>query len=158
LLFSSSVGLGQRIGIPLLAAGLLFGAVLVSTRAPKSGGCIIWTVAGALTVAGGAAALATIGLALEAGIYSLFLPLLALPLAISAFSWMYAPTREGRAMMDRIAGFRQYLSITEEDRLDTMHPPEKTPELFERYLPYAIALDVENRWAEKFAAILAASV
>ena len=59
--------------------------------------------------------------------------------------------------MDRIAGFEQYLSITEEDRLNAMHPPEKTPELFERYLPHAIALGVENRWADKFAAVLAAA-
>ncbi|WP_305095874.1 DUF2207 domain-containing protein [Croceibacterium aestuarii] len=84
-------------------------------------------------------------------------PLLSLPLVFSAFSWMSAPTREGRAMMDRIAGFEQYLSITEEERLESMHPPEKTPELFERYLPYAIALDVENRWADKFADVLAAA-
>ena len=38
-----------------------------------------------------------------------------------------------------------------------LHPPEKTPELFERYLPHAIALGVENRWAGKFAAVLAAA-
>jgi len=84
-------------------------------------------------------------------------PLIALPLVFSAFAWMSAPTKEGRALMDRIAGFEQYLSITEEDRLEAMHPPEKTPELFERYLPYAIALGVENRWANKFAAVLAAA-
>jgi uncharacterized membrane protein len=59
--------------------------------------------------------------------------------------------------MDRIAGFEQYLSITEEERLEAMHPPEKTPELFERFLPYAIALGVENRWADKFAGVLAAA-
>ena len=59
--------------------------------------------------------------------------------------------------MDRIAGFERYLSITEENRLEMLHPPEKTPELFERYLPYAIALGVENRWAGKFAAVLAAA-
>jgi uncharacterized membrane protein len=84
-------------------------------------------------------------------------PLLALPLAISAFWWMAAPTREGRAVMDRIAGFEKYLSVTEEDRLERLHPPEKTPELFERYLPYAIALGVENRWAARFAGVLAAA-
>jgi uncharacterized membrane protein len=38
-----------------------------------------------------------------------------------------------------------------------LHPPEKTPELFEKYLPYAIALDVENHWADKFAGVLAAA-
>jgi uncharacterized membrane protein YgcG len=84
-------------------------------------------------------------------------PVLALPLVISAFVWMSAPTREGRALMDRIDGFEQYLSITEEDRLEAMHPPDKTPELFERYLPHAIALGVENHWADKFSSVLAAA-
>ncbi|MXO58702.1 DUF2207 domain-containing protein [Altererythrobacter salegens] len=84
-------------------------------------------------------------------------PFLSLPFVVSAFAWMSAPTVEGRQMMDRIAGFEQYLSITEEERLEAMHPPEKTPELFERYLPYAIALEVENRWADKFTDVLAAA-
>ena len=97
----------------------------------------------------------TLALTLDGGDWPVLLPLVALPLAFTAFSWMYAPTVEGRALMDRIAGFRQYLGITEEERLDTLHPPEKTPDLFERYLPYAIALDVENRWADKFATVLA---
>jgi len=95
--------------------------------------------------------------ALGQGSWAVLLPLAALPIGITAFSWMYAPTPEGRRLMDRIAGFRHYLGITEEDRLDTLHPPEKTPELFERYLPYAIALDVENRWADRFAGVLAAA-
>ncbi len=87
----------------------------------------------------------------------LVLPLLALPVALSAFAWIDAPTKEGRAVLDRIAGFKQYLSITERERLDRMHPPEDTPELFERYLPYAVALGVENRWADRFASVLAAA-
>ena len=100
----------------------------------------------------------TIVLAVNSGrVLPLLIPLLAIPFVISAFWWMAAPTREGRAVMDRIAGFKRYLSITEEERLETMHPPEKTPELFERYLPYAIALDVENEWAGRFATVLAAA-
>jgi uncharacterized membrane protein len=84
--------------------------------------------------------------------------MLALPLVISAFFWIAAPTKEGRDVLDRIAGFKQYLSVTERERLDRMHPPEEdTPKLFERYLPYAIALGVENRWAERFAGVLAAA-
>jgi uncharacterized membrane protein len=35
-----------------------------------------------------------------------------------------------------------------------LNPPEKTPELFERYLPYAFALDVEQAWSEQFSGIL----
>ncbi len=45
-------------------------------------------------------------------------------------------TSGGRKVMDRIEGFKMYLSSAEQDRLDRMNPPEKTPELFEKYLPY----------------------
>lgn len=122
-----------------------------------------WSVGGCLLLAG-ASALPFLFLAAVSGdgldglgVLAALLPLLALPFALSAFWCMKAPTREGRALMDRIAGFRHYLSITEEERLEAMHPPEKTPELFERYLPYAIALGVENEWAERFATVLAAA-
>jgi uncharacterized membrane protein YgcG len=87
----------------------------------------------------------------------LVLPLVALPLVLSAFWWIAAPTLEGRAVLDHIAGFKQYLSITEAERLDRMTAPKDTPELFERYLPHAIALGVENRWAGRFAGVLAAA-
>jgi hypothetical protein len=89
--------------------------------------------------------------------FPLLLPALALPIAVSAFWWISAPTIEGRKVLDHIAGFKQYLSITERDRLDRMTPPEDTPELFEKYLPYAIALGVENHWADRFAPVLAAA-
>jgi len=62
-----------------------------------------------------------------------------------------APTPFGRELMDKIEGFKLYLSTAEQNRLEIMHPPEMTPELFERYLPYAIALGVENSWSERFA-------
>ena len=73
------------------------------------------------------------------------------------FYLLRAPTEPGRKLMDQIEGFRMYLSTAEEDRLNVLHPPEKTPELFERYLPYALALDCENEWNAKFAAVLAAA-
>ena len=96
--------------------------------------------------------------ALATGWWWPFLPLLVgLPLVLSAFWWISAPTREGRQVLDRIAGFRQYLSIAEGERLDRMTPHERTPELFERFLPYAIALGVENRWADGFRDVLAAA-
>ena len=87
----------------------------------------------------------------------LVIPGLSLPLVLSAFWWISAPTKEGRAVLDRIAGFKQYLSITERERLDRMTPPADTPQLFEKFLPYAIALGVENRWAERFEGVLAAA-
>jgi hypothetical protein len=68
-----------------------------------------------------------------------------------------APTPSGRQLLDKLEGFRMYLATAEEERLKVLHPPEKTPELFERYLPYAMALDCENEWNAKFVAILAAA-
>jgi uncharacterized membrane protein len=85
------------------------------------------------------------------------LPLILFPLAVSAFYWMKAHTVAGRKITDQIEGFRQYLGVAEEARLDALNPPDKTPELFERFLPYAIALDVENHWAQRFAGVLAAA-
>ncbi len=73
------------------------------------------------------------------------------------FSVLKAPSRSGRKTMDQIEGFREYLSVAEEDRLNLMNPPNKTPELFERFLPYAVALDCQNAWAKKFAGVLAAA-
>ena len=65
-----------------------------------------------------------------------------------------AYTVSGRRLMDQIDGFRMYLTATEKNRLEVLHPPEKTPALFEKYLPYALALDVENQWCQQFAEIL----
>ena len=74
------------------------------------------------------------------------------------FSYLLkAPTPFGQKILDEIEGFRLYLSIAEEHRLDILHPPEKTPQLFEKLLPYAIALGVENQWAEQFSSILSRS-
>ena len=76
------------------------------------------------------------------------------PLAVLAFELFRMPTRDGRKVMDDIEGFRLYLGVAEEDRLQAYYPPKKTPELFEQYLPYAIALDVENAWAKRFEGII----
>ncbi len=74
------------------------------------------------------------------------------------FFWLLkAPTKQGRGTLDLIEGFRMYMTTAEEERLKVLHPPEKTPALFERYLPYAMALDCENEWNNKFSSILAAA-
>jgi uncharacterized membrane protein YgcG len=68
-----------------------------------------------------------------------------------------APTRAGRAMLDQIEGFKLFLSAVEQHRWEVLHPPDRTPELFEKYLPYALALDIEQRWSEQFADVLSAT-
>ena len=57
--------------------------------------------------------------------------------------------------MDQVEGFGMYLGTAEQSQLEFAHRPERTPELFEKYLPYALALDVENTWAESFSDVLA---
>lgn len=69
---------------------------------------------------------------------------------------MKRPTVGGRQVLDEMLGFRDYLDIAEKDELNLRNPPEKTPQLFEQYLPFALAMGVEQRWAEKFAAVFAA--
>ena len=67
---------------------------------------------------------------------------------------MRRPTLRGRKLLDEIIGFQDYLEIAEKLEMELRNPPEKTPQLFEKYLPYALALGVDQRWAEKFADVL----
>ena len=66
-----------------------------------------------------------------------------------------ARTRAGRALLDRIEGFRMFLSAVDGDRINVMNPVNRTPAVFERFLPFALALGVEHAWAEKFSQVLA---
>ncbi len=73
------------------------------------------------------------------------------------FYLLRAPTLKGRRLMDEIEGFKRYLEVAEKDRMNFHHPPEKTPALFERYLPFAIALGVEQKWGSQFDSVLKAA-
>lgn len=66
---------------------------------------------------------------------------------------MPAYTVEGRKIMDQIEGFREYLSIAEKFRVLESQPAD-AQKIFCDYLPYAIALDVENKWIKTFEKIL----
>ena len=44
-----------------------------------------------------------------------------------------------------------FLATADEKRFDLMNPPEKSLALYEKYLPFAIALDCEIAWGKKFA-------
>jgi uncharacterized membrane protein YgcG len=69
---------------------------------------------------------------------------------------MKAPTLRGRKVLDEVLGFKDYLEVAEKNEMNLRNSPEKTPQLFEAYLPYALALGVDQRWSEKFASVLAA--
>jgi len=79
--------------------------------------------------------------------------LIAAVLNVSFYQWLKAPTLAGRMLLDKIDGFRDYLEMAEKDDLNLHNPPDKTPALFEIYLPFAVALGVEQKWAEKFSSV-----
>ena len=65
-------------------------------------------------------------------------------------------TQEGQKLKEEIEGFKLFLSTTETERLKVIGtPPTRTPELYETYLPYAIALGVEQQWTKQFAPVFA---
>ena len=73
------------------------------------------------------------------------------------FHLLKAPTLLGRRILDQIEGFKMFLAATEADRLQRLYPAGKTPELYEKFLPYAFALGVEQQWTDQFADVLAAA-
>src|SRR5438067_4770095 len=76
-------------------------------------------------------------------------------IALAAFRrWLPAYSASGRSLEDEIDGLRQYLGVAERDELARQKAPPKTPQEFSKFLPYAVALDVEKTWADRFAIAL----
>jgi uncharacterized membrane protein YgcG len=65
-----------------------------------------------------------------------------------------APTRAGRSLLDQVEGFRIFLGAVDGDRMNRATPPNKTPEVFEKFLPYALSLDLEKAWGQQFSGVL----
>lgn len=72
--------------------------------------------------------------------------------AIIALFARYMPARTvpGARALERVRGFEEFLGRVEGERFARI---EKTPELFERFLPYAMAFGVEKKWARAFEGI-----
>jgi len=70
-------------------------------------------------------------------------------LIICVFGWiMPARSVAGARALAKISGFKHFLGRVEKDRIERL---QGTPDLFEKYLPYAMALGVDTKWAEVFA-------
>jgi uncharacterized membrane protein YgcG len=83
-------------------------------------------------------------------------------IAVIVFGFVVrAPTPEGRKLMDEVEGLKLYLSVAERDELARMQGPDKPPPVdarrYELLLPYAVALDVEDAWTDKFIAAAGAA-
>ena len=71
---------------------------------------------------------------------------------ICGFGWfMPAHTEQGERALEGVLGLEDFLVHVESDRFNRMI---KTPEMFEKLLPFAMALGVEKNWSKAFQGIL----
>lgn len=66
------------------------------------------------------------------------------------------PSEEKLRIQSLIEGFKMYMGAAENEQLKFHNSPKMTPEIFEKYLPYAMVLGVDDIWGKKFEAALAA--
>ena len=111
-------------------------------------GVVIWVVVGAI-------AFNTLPAILQFA--ALMLILIAM-INVVMFHLLRAPTVAGRDLLDKIEGFKLYLSVAEAERMNMIGAPEVDEEIFEKFLPFAIALGVEKPWSNAFADQVAKTV
>jgi uncharacterized membrane protein len=105
-------------------------------------------VVGFLVVFGGAKIASNLGMApltfIAAGILT--------GATICGFGWfMPAHTEQGARALEGVLGFEDFLVHVEAERFNQMI---KTPQMFEKFLPFAMALGVEKNWSKAFQGIL----
>jgi hypothetical protein len=95
------------------------------------------SVASGIAEAGAASFVASILSGVIIGVFGHFMP---------------ARTIQGARALEGALGFEEFLDRVESDRFDRV---VKTPALFEKFLPFAMALGVERNWAKAFEGIYA---
>ncbi len=85
---------------------------------------------------------------------------MAVVLALAAINGLFmylmpAPTPKGQKTRTEIEGFKLYLETAEKLQMNSVDvgsdaPPPMSVERYERFLPYAVALDVEKPWTKYF--------
>lgn len=62
----------------------------------------------------------------------------------------YNCTPEGFLAQRKLDGLYYYINVAEKDRILFHDAPEKSPEIFEKLLPYAMIFGLEKKWAKEF--------
>lgn len=87
---------------------------------------------------------------------SLWVPiLLLLGINILFWIWMRRPTAEGAEILDHARGLEEYMAVASKEdiarvKLQRKGEPVMNAERFEQLLPYAMALEVETAWTDRF--------
>lgn len=71
-------------------------------------------------------------------------------IAIVFATLMPQKTKEGTSLRDSLLGLKMYIGVAEKDRIEFHNAPEKTPELFEKLLPYAMIFGLTDIWVAEF--------
>ncbi len=81
-------------------------------------------------------------------------------LLVTVFFYLLpAPSISGRRLLDGLEGYREYLQLAESDALALAgNAPAMSIALYEKHLPYAMALGVEDKWSARFSAALASGL
>jgi uncharacterized membrane protein YgcG len=86
--------------------------------------------------------------AFSTSLLTVFLAAIGTAIPVFGFgAFMPARTVKGARTTERILGFEEFLERVESDRYRRMIT---SPEMFERFLPYAMAFGVEGKWAAAF--------
>jgi hypothetical protein len=72
---------------------------------------------------------------------------------VACLLWLRMPTKTGQELLDTSDGFREYLKSVERLPMDKTDAPGSHAGLYEKYLPYAVALEVEQTWSDTFVAV-----
>jgi len=76
-------------------------------------------------------------------------------LIVLGFSpFMPRKTKAGVRALEELLGLSEYIHRAEVDRIEYHDAPEKSPQLFEKLLPYAIALNLTSIWTKQFEGLL----
>jgi uncharacterized membrane protein YgcG len=59
-------------------------------------------------------------------------------------------TQKGLEAERKLQGLKHYIKVAEADRIVFANAPVKTPELFEKLLPFAMIFGLEKKWAKEF--------
>lgn len=79
-------------------------------------------------------------------------------ITFGVYAWLIQqPSLDKVVLKNKIAGLKEYLSLSEKKRAALPGAPEMTQDYFQMLLPYAIAFGIDNNWASDLAADWAAT-
>lgn len=139
----------------LLLAAIVIFQVMAKKRGHKYGSAAITILKLVLAaMLGRTLAFITLIVGIGGGPLPILLFMLAAGVFSAARSLLEPLTQKGSDLLNGVEGLRLYMTTAEKSRLEMLNPPEETPQLFERLLPYALVLEVADTWANRFEKVL----